>query len=246
VLKAVGRNTLDRLDQVTYQANAVLVSERQYPSLYYMTASIQEKLGLSKAIPIYVVQNPIPNAAAHGIDNIFITVNSGVIDLLDSEKLSFIMAHEMGHVVFGHVAAGTTLRFLLNVSAKTLGAVPALSVISPLLSVASLLPLMKYVRACEYTADRVGLFSTGDLRASIGAQGSLAGGSLRLANEFSYEAYLEQVDAYSETDDVLDGLAKGLQNLSMLGATHPLWVHRSKALREWYLSGDFGRLVHTN
>lgn len=61
---------------------------------------------------MYVTMNPTPNAWTFGHTKPFITVTSGLIDLLSDEELFFVIGHELGHIKAGHVLYGTMARTL--------------------------------------------------------------------------------------------------------------------------------------
>ena len=52
---------------------------------------------------LYVKLDPIPNAFTFGHTKPFITMTSGLVDMLDDEERFFVIAHELGHIKAGHV-----------------------------------------------------------------------------------------------------------------------------------------------
>lgn len=78
----------------------VLVEDgEQYPELY----NIVQELSIAGQIPtprIYISSDPIPNAFAFGFtpDNAYVGVTKGLLEQLNREELSAVMAHEIAHI----------------------------------------------------------------------------------------------------------------------------------------------------
>jgi heat shock protein HtpX len=75
------------------------VSAESYPRLYNIVAALADKAALPMP-RVYVVPQPTPNAFATGRNpqHAAVAATQGIIELLDDEELSGVMAHELTHV----------------------------------------------------------------------------------------------------------------------------------------------------
>jgi heat shock protein HtpX len=87
----------DKLVLRHYKAQEV--SPDSFPRLYNIVASLAEKANLPMP-KVYVVPQPTPNAFATGRNpqHAAVAATEGIINLLDDEELSGVMAHELTHV----------------------------------------------------------------------------------------------------------------------------------------------------
>ena len=118
------------------KGNAVRVSERQFPDIHQSVLRLCNKMELSEAPDVYIVQSGgVLNAfALQFIGRNFVAINSDVLELAyqnGEPAVGFILAHELAHLKRKHVSR----RFWI---------LPAM--LFPFLGKA-------YSRACEYTCD---------------------------------------------------------------------------------------------
>jgi heat shock protein HtpX len=87
----------DKLVLRHYKAQEV--NADSYPRLYNIVADLVKKADLPMP-KVYVVPQPTPNAFATGRNpkNAAVAATQGIIELLDDEELSGVMAHELTHV----------------------------------------------------------------------------------------------------------------------------------------------------
>src|SRR5437879_12899313 len=141
VLFAPAAFLVDSLAPGRMRGNGVLVSATQFPLLNRLVASHAQRLGLSYAPTVYVLESGgILNAfATKLLGRKFVIVNADVLALAVRQGeavVSFIVGHELGHHWRGHLK----WRWLTT---------PGRLV--PYLGAA-------YSRACEFTCDRVGAY----------------------------------------------------------------------------------------
>jgi Zn-dependent protease with chaperone function len=181
---------------------------------------------------MYVTVDPVPNAWTYGHTNPFVTLTSGLIDMLSDEELFFVIGHEVGHIKAGHVLYGTMARNIAAVVALlgqvTLG-------IGALLGQGLVLALYEWYRAAELTADRAALLCVQDLEPARSTFMKLAGGTTRLASEMDREEFLRQVQEYEDVDR--SALDKAYKILLSIRRTHPFAMQRAKQLDLWFSSG---------
>jgi Zn-dependent protease with chaperone function len=216
--------------RLAFQANALRVSERQYGHIYERYRDIVETLD-AEEYPLYVSQTPIANAGAYGMDQPFIILNSGTVLILNDDELSFILGHEVGHIMSGHVLYRTMMVLLIQLA--SLG--------FPIVGLAAravLMGLLEWSRKSELSSDRAGLLSIQDADVAMTAMMKMAGGGT--SSNLNLGEFVRQAEDYREGGDVADHVFKVL---NLLGVTHPFWVLRLSEVRSWIESGEYDRIV---
>ncbi len=218
--------------RLAFQANAVKVGETQFSEIHDHYLEMLRTLDAPEHYPLFVSQTPIVNAGAYGMDEPFIVLNSGSIRLLDDEEeLRFLLGHELGHIMSGHVLYRTMLVLLLRLA--SLG--------YPIVGLAAravLLGLLEWSRKAELSADRAGLLAVQNTDASLWAFLRMAGGGTH--DESDLNEFLVQADEYRKGGDVADAVFKVL---NLLGTTHPFHTLRAAELRDWIEAGDYDRIL---
>lgn len=217
--------------RLAFQANAVRVSERQFPEIHRRYTDVLVTLDAPEHYELFVSQTPLVNAGAYGMDRPFIVLNSGTIRLLDDDELSFLLGHELGHILSGHVLYRTMLVLLLQLARMGFPVVG-------LAARAVLLGLLEWSRKAELSADRAGLLAVQEPEAALGAFLKLAGGGS--AEETDLNEFLRQAEEYRDGGDLADTVFKVL---NLLGATHPFHVLRTAELRDWIEAGEYDRVL---
>ncbi len=181
---------------------------------------------------LYVTLDPVPNAWTYGHTNPFITLTSGLIDMMSDEELFFVIGHEVGHIKAGHVLYGTMARNIAAVVALlgqvTLG-------LGALLGQGLVLALYEWYRSAELTADRAALLCVQDLEPARATFMKFAGGTTRLSSEMDREEFLRQIRAYEDVDR--STLDKAYKILLTVQRTHPFAMQRAKELDSWFSGG---------
>jgi Zn-dependent protease with chaperone function len=153
----------------------VLVGPDQFPNIHAMVEEGARKVGLDEVPATFVYNsNGVMNAFALRLTGKrrYVWLTSALIDADSEEQLRFVIGHELGHHIAGHLNRGPhILRW------------PALVV--PFLGAA-------YRRSRELTCDRVGAFLVGDLAVSRGALQMLACGSAKLNGQMNGAAFAAQ------------------------------------------------------
>ena len=217
--------------RLAFQANAVRVGPKQFPNVHSKYLHVLETMDAAEHYPLFISQTPMVNAGAYGMNEPFIVLNSGSIRLLDDEEQVFLLGHELGHIMSGHVLYRTMLVILLRLA--SLG--------YPLVGLAAravLVGLLEWSRKSELSADRAGLLACQSPAAALGTSLKLAGGGSR--EETDLNAFLEQADEYRQSGDLADSVFKVL---NLLGTTHPFHTLRAAELRDWIESGAYERIV---
>lgn len=86
-------------------ADAISIGPELMPGLHASIAAAVGRLGLHNSIPAYVYSDPSPQAACvyiGGDDKSALMLSSGLIQLMSPEELTFVIGHEIGHMIFEH------------------------------------------------------------------------------------------------------------------------------------------------
>jgi heat shock protein HtpX len=85
---------------VASMAGAHPVTKEQAPELVRVVENVAIAAGLKRTPPVYIVDDPAPNAFAAGrdLDHAYVAVTTGLLELMDKRELEGVIAHEMGHI----------------------------------------------------------------------------------------------------------------------------------------------------
>ena len=217
--------------RLAFQANAVRVSPTQFARVHRLYERAATALDAPAEYPVYVSQTPVVNAGAYGMDRPFIIVNSGMALLLDDEELQFVLGHEIGHIMSGHVLYSTMMVILVQLAEKGFPVVG-------LAARAILMALMEWYRKAELSSDRAGVLAVQDPEVGMRAMLKLAGGGT--GRDTNLPEFLRQADDYRSTGDLADQVFKVL---NLLGTDHPFPVLRVAELRDWFEGGAYERIL---
>jgi Zn-dependent protease with chaperone function len=217
--------------RLAFQANAVRVSPNQFGRVNSLYEDALKTLDAPKRYPLSISQTPIVNAGAYGMHEPFIILNSGTVSLLDDDELSFVIAHEIGHILSDHVLYRTMTILLLQLA--QLG-FPIVGLAARALLVA----LLEWYRKSELSSDRAGLLSVQDPDIAMRAMLKMAGGGE--VSQTNVNEFIQQAEEYRSGGDVADQVFK---ILNLMGTTHPFWVLRVSEIRGWIESGAYDRIL---
>jgi len=231
----------DRGVRNLFLANAVLVGPRQRPRLHEWYREMLTALDWPDAggevPPLYVTQTPLVNAGAVGFERPVIVLNSSLLELLNAREQQFILAHELGHVMSGHVTYRTIALIVLMVGVANL----------PFLAGLALLPfqlaLLEWYRKAELSCDRAGLLGVQESRVAYKTFMEMAGGTRPGAAEadtMDVDAFMAQAAEYESHTGTWDTVLK-VVNTAM--RDHPFNTVRAAELQRWVLSGGYDRIV---
>lgn len=216
--------------RLAFQADAVRVSPTQFGRVHRLYDEVARTLDAPADYPVFVTQNPFYNAAAYGMEKPFIIVHSSLVRSFDDDELRFILGHELGHIMSGHMLYRTMMDLLLQLA--TLG--------FPIVGLAAraiLIALMEWYRKAELSCDRAGLLAVQQAEPGLRTMLKFAGGA---SDEANLAEFIRQADEYRETGDMADQVYKVL---NVLGHTHPFPVIRVAEMRNWFDSGAYERII---
>ncbi|WP_171161647.1 M48 family metallopeptidase [Streptomyces sp. I05A-00742] len=233
VFKALSGLLPERSLRLLFLSDSVRVGEQQFPHLHTMLLDACYILDLPKVPPMYVTQDPQPNAMCVGLDEPVIVVTTGLVELLDEEEMRAVVGHEVGHALSGHAVYRTILLFLTNFAVKVawipLGGIAITAIVTA---------LREWFRKSELSADRAGLLVGQDLQASLRGLMKLAGGNH--LHEMNVDAFLAQAAEYEAGGDLRDSV---LKILNVLPRSHPFATVRAAELKRWAESRDYQRVM---
>ncbi len=184
----------------------VMVGPDQFPHIHNMVVDGAKKVGLAEAPAVFVYNsNGVMNAFALQLigKKRYIWLTSALIDADNDEQLRFVIGHELGHHVAGHLG---TLNYLLRLP----------SFLIPFLGAA-------YYRSRELTCDRVGAFLVRDVNVSRTALQMLACGSAKLNAQMNGSAFAAQ-------EKLVPPIAGFLLKIV---STYPRLTKRVEAVGQW-------------
>lgn len=216
-----------------FLANAVRVGPTQRPQLDRLLTEVLVAYDWPVRPQLYVTQSPIINAAAIGFDKPFIVVNSATIEHLSEDEQRVILAHEVAHIISGHVLYRTVALIIMTVGLSAL----------PFVAAAVLFPvqmaLFEWYRKSELSSDRGALLAVQDKRAVMMTFLKLAGGPDH-GDRIDLDAFIEQAKEYEMQGDVVDKL---WQIINTVFRDHPFHTVRAGELQRWIDSGAYDTVL---
>ncbi len=199
-----------RYVQAGYLRNSTKAEAENYKHISLMATEISRNFDM-ECPQVYIMNSSMLNAFVIGSSHPYsIVITSMAAQQLRNREISFLIAHEMGHIDAGHV-----LR---------------LSVISPF---GYSIPILTHVFylwriRIEYTADRAGLLSTGDLPAAILALIKITKGDFSISMEVSVKKFLNNPEGIT---------ARQIE--AIVGNLHPHIIHRINNLLDYANSKQY-------
>jgi len=222
---------LENLQYGVNMASAIRLSAQQLPSLYSHLPPICQKLGIAEP-EFYLQMDPNPNAWTFGDTRIFITITSGLVEMMDDEELDCVIAHECGHILCRHVLYHTIAQWLASgiASAGLLGT----------LAIPIQYAMFYWSRKSELSADRcASIVCSPEIVARTMAR--LSGGPKSITSEVNLQQWARQADQYEQIQN--SGLwNKALQLAVIAGLDHPFSAVRVREILKWGQSDQYFRV----
>lgn len=222
---------LERMLYGVNMASAVRLSANQLPDIYKHLPPICRKLGIAEP-EFYLSMDPNPNAWTFGDTKIFITVTSGLLDMMDDDELDAVLAHECSHILCHHVLYHSVAQYIMR-GADALGILGKLTV--PIQ-----LAFLYWQRKSELTCDRGGAIITSP-EVVCRTMARLAAGPKSLTNQINLAEWAAQADQY---DAIWNSSSwnKALQIYAIAGQNHPFAAVRVREVLKWGQSMQYQNL----
>ena len=223
---------IENLQYGVNMASSIRLSEKQLPHLYRHLPPICQKLGI-KEPEFYLQMNPMPNAWTSGDTRIYITMTSGLVEMMSDEELDAIIAHECGHILCRHVLYHTVAGWLTEGLTGVLGD----------LTLPIRYAILYWSRKSELSADRAAsIITSPEVVASTMAR--LSGGPKSITSQIDMQEWARQADDYEKIQN--DGLwNKALQLSVIAGLDHPFSAVRVREILKWGESEQYRQIKNS-
>lgn len=224
---------LEKLQYGINMASAIRLSPTQLPNLYNHLPPICKKLGIAEP-EFYLEMDPNPNAWTFGDTKIYITITSGLVEMMTDEELDAVIAHECGHIMCRHVLYHSLARYILS-GTDALGILGSLTV--PIQYA-----ILYWYRKSELSCDRCASLVTSP-ETVTGVMARFAGGPRELTQHINMQEWAKQADQYDAIRN--DGLwNKTLQIYATMGLSHPFNAVRVREVLKWGNSSQYRNLIN--
>jgi len=216
-----------------FTASAVRVGPTQRPDLDALWTEVLQTLDWPTRPQLYVTQMPTMNAGAVGFGDPFVVINSASIEHLTRDEIRVLLAHELGHIMSGHVSLRTVAQIILLVGIGNL----------PFLAGIAILPfqiaLLEWYRKSELSSDRASLLGAQDPDVVLTTFMKLAGGR-EFGDKLDLTAFKEQAKEYETDGSAWDTVLKAI---NVAFREHPFFTTRAGELQRWMESGAYARVL---
>lgn len=215
----------------TNMASNIRLSERQLPEIYRHLPPICEKLGIAEP-EFYLEMDPVPNAYTSGDTRIFMTVTSGLLEMMTDEELDGVIAHECGHILCRHVLYHTVAQWLVS-GLENLNVIGALT--TPIR-----FAMLYWYRKSELSADQAACLATSPETVTA-VMARLAGGPHDITSKIDMDEWASQADEYEKIRNA-NMWNKTLQIGAVASLSHPFAAVRVREILKWAESDQFKML----
>lgn len=232
IMTEVIRQGVERIYRIQYTGSCLKVDEEDYPSIYKVLGDAVSTLGVENHLvpDLYLQYDYMVNAFTTGEKRPLLVLNSGTLDLLEPDEQTFIIGHELGHILSHHVL----YHMIVNSMTEFID-------LGALVNAAIELPMFYWSRMSELTADRAGLLACQDVKACIRAMIKMAGLPQSQYDRINVQAFIDQAhDFNTKNTGFLD---ESFKFLAIANSTHPWLVLRAAELLNWVESGEYQRIL---
>ena len=208
----------------------VKVNAQNYPSLYAAFKSVVRKVGI-KEPELFIYNAPVMNAYTYGETNTFVALSSSLVEKLNIDEVSGIIAHECGHILCKHTLYNTLLRTIEELGLML--QVISYSTLGPIL-----MAMQYWSRKSELSADRCSAvvvgertFQTAMLKLTTGLS-EIQGSPYQLVEQareyhrFEYDSWWNRIQ----------------QNCRIAFNSHPQMCERAYEIDRWKHSWQYRKL----
>lgn len=218
----------EELEYGLNMATAIRLSPTQLPKIYNHLPPICERLGIPEP-EFYLQMNPMPNAYTFGDTRIFITITSGLVEMMSDEEIDAVIAHECGHILCHHVLYHSIAQIIFS-GAVSLGIIGKLAIPAQF-------ALLYWSRKSELSCDRCASVITSP-EVVVRTMARLAGGPRSITEGINFDEWARQADQYDEIKN--ENLwNKSLQLCAIATKDHPFAAVRVREVLKWGQSPQY-------
>ena len=224
-----------RMRQLTYN---IRLGPDQGADLYAKFVLAARVLDMQELPELYLDSSPEINAYASGLNHHAVTLNHGIISMLNEGELLAIIGHELGHIKCSHSLNRSVASLFASAGATQISSM--FPVVGPAASIAAQAALAHWSRMAEFSCDRAALLVVQDPEVAARALAKLAGFHNGLIPDFNFEALLRQIEDYEQYD--LDSVQSAIKMQKLLMnsmMSHPCHVLRVKRILDWGKSDHY-------
>lgn len=230
-------NLREKFTSIEMYGDGINITEDGYPELYNILTSVVQTLDRDMIPDFSMTWAYDISMGTEGAKSPKITVLSGAVDLLEDEELSFLIGHEIGHIMAGHKPFHNLLITLYTPLMKMVpNAEIWMSLLRPM--------LLQWYRTSDYTADRAGLLACQDINVALMTMIKMSGIPKKFYNRINTDSILKQAIEFERKNQNL--VEELIQNLSINTACAPWMVVRAAKLYQWYKSGAYSEIINTH
>lgn len=227
-------NVRERFLTVEMMGDGINITQESYPDLYTILAETSKVLSIDNVPKFSTKWAYEISMGTDGVNHPRISTLSGAVDILSKEELSFLLGHELGHLMAGHIPYHN---LLITIYTPFINSIPNaemfLALLRPL--------LLQWFRLSDFTADRAGLLACQDINVAITTLAKMSGVPRKYHDSIDVEAFLRQAERFEQNNrNWADNI---IQNLSINTACAPWLVVRAAKLYDWYKSGEYDELI---
>ena len=232
-LKSFMKIGIERVIHGVSMAQKIRLGPDQLPAIHAYLPPICQILGIEEP-ELYLGMDPSPNAYTQGDTRVFITVTSGLIEMLEEDEIRAVVAHECGHIACHHVLYHTMAQMMVQYGAQIFGPLAALSMPVQL-------GLLYWVRRSELSADRAAAVAMKGSQSVVETMIRLAGGPKSITGKVNLDLYLKQAEAYDKLQE--SQWDKFLQGVAVMNLDHPFLSVRAREITRWCQTEQFQHIV---
>jgi Zn-dependent protease with chaperone function len=238
LIKAFYKHGVEKLMRIQYTGSYLKITPRNYPEIYHLLEDVCHTLDLRQLPELYIQWDYGVNAFTTGVEKTLIVINSGVVDLMSPEEITFILGHEAGHIKSQHVLyhqMASVFPIIGDlIGSATLG-------LGSLVSKGVELALLNWERMSEFTADRAGLLACQDINIANQTMVKLAGVPRKYFDRINLDEFNAQAREFETFD--YNTVDKMVKVFSIMWQDHPWTVMRGAELIKWVDSGAYDKIL---
>lgn len=219
--------------EITYKGNGFCLDRESSPVIYGILEKNCQILGVDDIPLMSSAWAYRISSESIGGEKPRIVISSGAVDLLSPGELSFLIGHELGHIVCGHKPYHTLLELLYSPLIDKVDEFSLASVVK--------LPMLEWYRISHYTADRIGLLCCQDINVALSAMMKMAGYPKKYYDRIDINSILKQAEVFENSNKEL--MNSMLTKFIVKATSKPWMVVRAKQLSDWYNSDCYRKLI---